>query len=36
MIAPRISGTYPLEQAGEAIRAVAERRVVGKLVVTLD
>ena len=36
MIAPRISGTYPLEQAGEAIRAMAERRVVGKLVVTLD
>jgi len=36
MIAPRISGTYPLEQAGEAIRAVAERRVVGKLVVTLN
>jgi len=36
MIAPRISGTYSLEQAGEAIRAVAERRVVGKLVVTLN
>jgi NADPH:quinone reductase len=36
IIAPRISGTYSLEQAGEAIRAVAERRVVGKLVVTLN
>ena len=36
MIAPRISGTYSLEQAGEAIRAVAERRVVGKLVVTMN
>jgi NADPH:quinone reductase-like Zn-dependent oxidoreductase len=35
-IAPRISATFPLERAGEAIRAVAERRVVGKLVVTLD
>jgi NADPH:quinone reductase len=36
MISPKISGTYPLEGAGEAIRAIAERRVVGKLVVTLD
>lgn len=36
MIAPRISETYPLERAGEAIRAMSERRVVGKLVVTLD
>jgi len=36
MISPRISATYPLERAGEAIRAIAERRVVGKLVVRLD
>lgn len=36
MIAPKISATYPLERAGEAIQAVAERRVIGKLVVTLD
>ncbi|HEY1143411.1 MAG TPA: NADPH:quinone oxidoreductase family protein [Sphingomicrobium sp.] len=35
-IAPRISETYPLERAGEAIAAMAERRVIGKLVVTLD
>jgi NADPH:quinone reductase len=35
-IAPRISATYSLESAGEAIRAMAERRVIGKLVVTLD
>jgi NADPH2:quinone reductase len=35
-IAPRVSETYPLERAGEAIRAVAERRAIGKLVVTLD
>ncbi|MBA3512193.1 NADPH:quinone oxidoreductase family protein [Sphingomonas sp.] len=34
-IAPRISATYPLERAGEAIRAIAERRVIGKLVVEL-
>ena len=36
MIAPRISETYPLERAGEAIAAMGERRVIGKLVVTLD
>ena len=36
MISPRISATYPLARAGEAIRAMSERRVVGKLVVTLD
>jgi NADPH:quinone reductase-like Zn-dependent oxidoreductase len=36
MISPKISATYPLERAGDAIRAIAERRVVGKLVVTLD
>ncbi len=35
-IAPRISATYPLERAGEAITAIAERRAIGKLVVTLD
>ncbi len=36
MIAPRISGTYPLARAGKAIEAIAQRRVIGKLVVTLD
>jgi len=36
MISPKISETYPLERAGEAIAAMAERRVIGKLVVTLD
>ena len=36
MIAPRISETFPLQRAGEAIRDMSERRVVGKLVVTLD
>ncbi len=35
-ISPVISGTFPLERAGEAITALAERRVIGKLVVTLD
>src|SRR5687767_1886502 len=35
-ISPRISATYPLERGGEAITAIAERRAIGKLVVTLD
>lgn len=34
-IAPVISATYPLERAGEAIAALADRKVVGKLVVTI-
>lgn len=35
-IAPRISGTFPLERGGEAIAALKRRSVIGKLVVTLD
>jgi NADPH:quinone reductase-like Zn-dependent oxidoreductase len=34
-IAPRISATYPLERAPEAIAAVRDRQAIGKLVVTL-
>jgi len=34
-IAPRISATYPLDRAGEAIEALRDRKAVGKLVVTL-
>jgi NADPH:quinone reductase-like Zn-dependent oxidoreductase len=34
-IAPRISATFPLERAGEAIAALRDRRAIGKLVVTL-
>ena len=34
-IAPKISATYPLERAGEAITALRDRRALGKLVVTL-
>ena len=34
-IAPKINATYPLERAGEAITALAQRKAVGKLVVTL-
>jgi NADPH2:quinone reductase len=35
-ISPRISETYALERAGEAIAAMAARKAIGKLVVTLD
>jgi NADPH:quinone reductase-like Zn-dependent oxidoreductase len=34
-IAPKISATYSLERAGEALAALRERRAIGKLVVTL-
>ncbi|HEX6218040.1 MAG TPA: NADPH:quinone oxidoreductase family protein [Sphingomicrobium sp.] len=34
-IAPRISRTFPLERAGEAIAAMAARSVIGKLVVEI-
>lgn len=34
-IGPRVSATYPLERAGEAIAALRDRKAVGKLVVTL-
>ncbi|MGI4730611.1 MAG: NADPH:quinone oxidoreductase family protein [Janthinobacterium lividum] len=34
-IAPRVTRTFPFEAAGEAIRAVADRTAIGKLVVTL-
>ena len=32
-IRPRVSATYPLERAGDAIAAMAARQVIGKLVV---
>ena len=35
-IGPRVSATYPLDRAGEAIAALRDRKAVGKLVVTLD
>ena len=35
-IAPKVSATYPLDQAAEAIAALGDRRAIGKLVVTLD
>lgn len=35
-IRPRVSAHYPLEQGGEAIRALADRKATGKIVVTID
>ena len=35
-IAPRISATFPLERAGDGLRQLAERRAIGKLVVSVD
>ena len=35
-ISPKISATYPLDRAGEAIAALRDRTAIGKLVVTLD
>jgi len=32
---PHISATFPLERAGEAIRMVADRKAIGKVVVTM-
>jgi NADPH2:quinone reductase len=34
-ISPRISATYPLERAADAITSIRDRKAVGKLVVTL-
>ena len=34
-VRPRISARYPLERGGEAIQALAERRALGKVVVTV-
>jgi NADPH2:quinone reductase len=34
-INPKVSATYPLERAGEAIAAMAARQAIGKLVVTI-
>ena len=35
-IRPRISRTYPLERAHEAIKALGDRSVMGKVVVTVE
>lgn len=34
-IKPRVSRTYPFEQAGEAIKALGDRQAMGKIVVTI-
>ncbi len=35
-IRPRVSETYPLERAGEAIKALGDRKALGKIVVTVE
>lgn len=35
-IGPKVSATYPLEEGGKAIAAMAARKVIGKVVVTID
>lgn len=35
-IRPRVSRTFPLERAGEAIKALGDRQALGKIVVTVD
>ncbi|WP_292227113.1 NADPH:quinone oxidoreductase family protein [Brevundimonas sp.] len=35
-IKPRVSQTYPLERAGEAIKALGDRKALGKIVVTVE
>jgi NADPH:quinone reductase-like Zn-dependent oxidoreductase len=35
-IGPKVSATYPLEQGGAAIAVMAARKVIGKVVVTID
>ena len=34
-VKPRISASYPLEQAGEALQLLSDRKVLGKVVVTM-
>ena len=35
-IRPRVSRTFPLERAGDAIKALGDRQALGKIVVTVD
>ncbi|MDF1728456.1 MAG: NADPH:quinone oxidoreductase family protein [Sulfitobacter sp.] len=35
-IKPRVSATYPLERAGEALKLLEDRKVLGKVVVAVD
>ena len=35
-INPKISATFPLARGGEAITMLAERKAIGKVVVTMD
>ncbi|MFK7838672.1 MAG: NADPH:quinone oxidoreductase family protein [Sulfitobacter sp.] len=35
-VKPRVSASYPLEQAGDALQLLSDRKVLGKVVVTVD
>ena len=35
-VKPRISASYPLEKAGDALQLLSDRKVLGKVVVTMD
>ena len=35
-VKPRISARYPLEQAGDALQLLQDRKVLGKVVITVD
>lgn len=35
-IKPRVSASYPLEKAGDALQLLSDRKVLGKVVVTMD
>jgi NADPH2:quinone reductase len=35
-IKPRVSASYPLEKAGEALQLLQDRKVLDKVVVTVD
>ena len=35
-IKPQISASFPLEQAADALRMMEERKVMGKVVLTMD
>jgi NADPH2:quinone reductase len=35
-LSPYVSRTFPLDQASEALRVLADREAIGKVVVTID
>ncbi len=35
-IKPRVSASFPLDRAGEALQMLEDRKVLGKVVITVD